>query len=207
MSKISYCSLEEAFAGSYNDNKINNNNFNNLENNNNNNNFNNLENNNLEKCDDKYIQLNKTSDSDRLNVIKNMNNVERHQTSERISLSDNIDEYNRYRFNNNKVDNNDTSKNYTPFNESIEKKYLQDKLNFLENEFKKYKNIFEKSDSYSNSNKIENFSNSNSESNTSNKGNDIIDLILLIIIGLIVIFVMNSIFNIGKSIGSRNKIV
>ena len=197
MSKISYCSLEEAFAGSYNDNKINNNN-----------NFNNLENNNLEKCDDKYIKLNKISDSDRLNVIKNMNNVERHSSSERNSLSDNIDEYNRYRFNNNnKVDNNDISKNYTPFNESIEKKYLQDKLNFLENEFKKYKNIFEKSDSDSNNYQIENFSNSNSESNTSNKGNDIIDLILLIIIGLIVIFVMNSIFNIGKSIGSRNKIV
>jgi len=197
LSKISYCSLEEAFAGSYNDNKINNNN-----------NFNNLENNNLEKCDDKYIKLNKISDSDRLNVIKNMNNVERHSSSERNSLSDNIDEYNRYRFNNNnKVDNNDISKNYTPFNESIEKKYLQDKLNFLENEFKKYKNIFEKSDSDSNNYQIENFSNSNSESNTSNKGNDIIDLILLIIIGLIVIFVMNSIFNIGKSIGSRNKIV
>ena len=201
MSKISYCSLEEAWGDSYN-NKINNNN--------NNNNFknNNLENNNLEKCDDKYIQLNKTSDSDRLNVIKNMNNVERHQTSERNSLSDNIDEYNRYRFNNNnKVDNNDTSKNYTPFNESIEKKYLQDKLNFLENEFKKYKNIFEKSDFDSNNYQIENFSNNNSELNNSNKGNDIIDLILLLIIGLIVIFFMNSIFNIGKSIGSRNKII
>jgi len=200
MSKISYCTLEEAFGDSYNKLNNNNNNFNNFKNDN-------LENNNSEKCDEKYIQLNKTSDSDRLNVIKNMNNVERHQTSERNSLSDNIDEYNRYRFNNNKVDKNDTSKSYTPFNESIEKKYLQDKLNFLENEFKKYKNIFEKSDSYSNSNKIENFSNSNSESNTSNKGNDIIDLILLIIIGLIFIFVMNSIFNIGKSIGSRNKIV
>jgi len=200
MSKISYCTLEEAFGDSYNKLNNNNNNFNNFKNDN-------LENNNSEKCDEKYIQLNKTSDSDRLNVIKNMNNVERHQTSERNSLSDNIDEYNRYRFNNNKVDKNDTSKSYNPFNESIEKKYLQDKLNFLENEFKKYKNIFEKSDSYSNSNKIENFSNSNSESNTSNKGNDIIDLILLIIIGLIFIFVMNSIFNIGKSIGSRNKIV
>ena len=36
--------------------------------------------------------------------------------------------------------------------------------------------------------------------------NDIIDLFLMIIIGLVVIFVMNSIFNIGKRIGASGKI-
>jgi hypothetical protein len=40
-----------------------------------------------------------------------------------------------------------------------------------------------------------------------NGSNDIVDLILLIIVGLIVILVMNSIFNIGKSIGLRNRTI
>jgi hypothetical protein len=57
---------------------------------------------------------------------------------------------------------------------------------------------------------IESFSNEDSSNNSDSsknknfKNNDIIDLILLIIIGLIVILVMNSIFSIGKKIGARN---
>jgi len=149
MSKISYCSLEEAWGNSY-------------------------------KKD-----INKEEDV----KIKNVEN-------------NSIVEYEKYRFNPvNKVDNNNYEKEYSPFNESIEKKYLQDKLHFLENEFRKYKDYIENQPIQQN----EHFSNNSSQEEYPQKSNDIIDLILLIIIGLIVIFVLNSIFNIGKSIGSRNK--
>ena len=105
----------------------------------------------------------------------------------------------------------------------LNKKYLQDKLLFLESEFKKYKYLIEKSENnrkisnrdsyiYSSEDSIENFSNSdNTKDDTKNdyvsntNRNDIIDLFLLIIIGLIVIFVINSIFNIGKKIGASSK--
>jgi hypothetical protein len=156
------------------------------------------------------------SQIERETVVDNMNKVERNSNPENNSIV----EYNKYRFNPvNKVNKNDyEQQNYTPFNESIEKKYLQDKLNFLENEFRKYKFLFENNENYSNKNNknyninhsediYESFKN-NEEDKTENtyKGNDIIDLILLIIIGLIVIFVLNSIFSIGKTIGARHKI-
>ena len=179
MSKISYCSIEEAWGTPT---------------------FNN--NNNTDDTKKKIEEI------ERKNVITNMNNVERNKSCENNSLV----EYNKYRFNpTNIVKNNDTKSDYTPFNESIEKKFLQDKLNFLENEFRKYKHVFE------NNNKneplpepqgyLETFSNQQSDSSPSQQpaNNDIIDLILLIIIGLIVIFVLNSIFYIGKSIGARTR--
>jgi len=177
MSKISYCSIEEAWGTSFKEKD--------------------------DKVDNKYEKM----DNERIDVISNMNQVERNQTTENNSIV----EYEKYRFNpENKVVKNNNEQTYTPFNESIEKKYLQDKLNYLENEFRRYKYLFDKSkENNSSTESIENFQN---EGNTSSKssnngGNDIIDLILLIIIGLIVIFVMNSIFNIGKVIGSRNSII
>jgi len=176
MSKISYCSLEEAWGSSFKEKD--------------------------DKIDNKYEKM----DSERIDVISNMNKIERNKTKENNSII----EYEKYRFNpENKVVNNDNEQKYTPFNESIEKKYLQDKLSYLENEFKRYKHLFENSKENNNSYSIENFENENNLINKSsnNSGNDIIDLILLIIIGLIIIFVMNSIFNIGKIIGSRNTII
>ena len=206
MSKISYCSLEEAWGTSYKKNINDDANINKdiIQNNN-------IENNNIEKnniqnntiLNDKYDYLNKTSNTERNNVIKNMNSVERNKTAENNSIV----EYNKYRFNplNNVNGNNSTEETYTPFNESIEKKYLQDKINFLENQFKKYKYIFDENNNSLDT--IESFSNQEvKENNRPNKSNDIIDLFLLIIIGLIVIFVMNSIFSIGKTIGARQKI-
>lgn len=174
MSKISYCSLEEAWGDAYKKNNDN----------------------------DKYDNLNKISELERKTVITNMNDVERSGASENNSIV----EYNKYRFNPvNKVVKNDPDQPYTPFNESIEKKYLQDKLNFLENEFRKYKHLFDKSESSNSEDTIENFENETQNvPQKENKNNDIIDLILLIIIGLIVILVMNSIFTIGKNIGIRN---
>lgn len=167
MSKISYCSLEEAWGSSNNTTGQSN--------------------------------IEKKTNEERENVITNMNKVERNKTPE----NNNIVEYNKYRFNPiNKVNPKKYEDEYTPFQESLEKKYLQDKLLFLENEFKKYKYFIEK-----NENSQENFSNLENNITTTSiqnhSSNDIIDLILLIIIGLIIIFVMNSIFDIGKKIGSR----
>lgn len=183
MSKISYCSLEEAWGDSY------------------------------KKIDNsKNEYLNKISELEREQIVDNMNKVERKENT-----NDNVIEYNKFRLNPiNKVEKNDVQQDYTPFKESIEKKYLQDKLNFLENEFRKYKDLTEKytnNNNYSNKNSnsnseniIENFENENDLNNKNNNyaTNDIIDLILLIIVGLIIILVMNSIFNIGKKIGARN---
>ena len=221
MSKISYCSLEEAWGDSYvkDNNKDNNKNIyvNNNDSSNNDSikshnsvndtrlnyldekSIKNVQNNRISNRD-RYEILNKKSDIERDNVIKNMNNIERNTTTENNQLV----EYNKFRFNSsNNVEDNNYKQDYSPFNESIEKKYLKDKLIFLENELKKYKYLIDKSES---NDYIENFSNENNNSvQNQNHGSDIIDLILLIIIGLIIIFVLNSIFNIGKSIGSKHK--
>jgi hypothetical protein len=126
MSKMSYCSLEEAWGTSFKEKDDNLNN--------------------------KYEKI----DNERLNVISNMNNIERNNNCENNSII----EYEKYRFNpENKVLKNDVEKSYSPFKESIEKKYLQDKLNFLENEFKKYKHFFENTNEKSNSSTIEKFEN------------------------------------------------
>jgi hypothetical protein len=224
MSKISYCSLEEAWGESYNKK---NNDSSNLENINNiNNNINNTvsnisDSNNTISNRNKYDTLNKESQIERENVITNMNSIERNKKPENNSIVS----YDKYRFNSeNKVNSKSYENNYTPFQESLEKKYLQDKLLFLENEFKRYKYLIEKSENnrkisnrdsymYSSEDSIENFSNSENSTKddtknnyiSNNNGNDIIDLFLLIIIGLVVIFVMNSIFNIGKRIGASSK--
>ena len=228
MSKISYCSLEEAWGESYNKKNNDSSNLENINNNSisnndiSNNNINNSNNsNNTISNRNKYDTLNKESQIERENVITNMNSIERNKKPENNSIVS----YDKYRFNSeNKVNSKSYENNYTPFQESLEKKYLQDKLLFLEHEFKKYKYLIEKSENnrkisnrdsymYSSEDSIENFSNSENSTKddtknnyiSNNNGNDIIDLFLLIIIGLIVIFVMNSIFNIGKKIGASGK--
>lgn len=207
MSKISYCSLEEAWGSSYSNKAIQDTNENNT-----NTKDNNIENNKISiRNDEKYNILYKKSENDRDNVINNMNIIEKHNTNSEKSII----EYNKYRLNeHNQVKNNNqfeedaVIQKYMPFSESIEKKYLEDKLKFLENEILKYKYLFDKHDSELNNtnsnNYIESFSNQN-VSESQPKTNDLIDLILLIIIGLIIILVMNSIFNIGKAIGIRNR--
>lgn len=170
MSRVSYCSLEEAWGKS------------------------NIENNNYEKLQNKSKDM-------REEVINNMNKMERNcmnqsssnHPSSNQSSSNSLVEYNKYRFNPyNNVENN----TYSPFQENMEKKYLKDKLIYLENELLKYKNVLEPS-------YIEKFSNQMNQPITNNNTNDIFDIILLIIIGLILILFMNSIFNLGKTIGSK----
>jgi hypothetical protein len=228
MSKINYCSLDEAWGDpgkNMNDNLISTNSSSNA------NSINNIQqvqqenegqrqmvnaqkNTNNDKIYGRtnYDYLNENSKIDRNNVIQNMNKVERNLASENIN-ENTVSNYNKYRFNpRNNVKQNNYDKDYSPFKESIEKKQLQDKIDYLESEFNKYKLITSGESSEETSNRyIENFNNQNqnteNEYNNNSGNNDIVDLIILIIIGLIVIFIMNSIFNIGKAIGARNKMI
>ena len=131
-------------------------------------------------------------------MINQMNYVERNKVPE-----NNINEdYNEYRFNPvNKVNSlYQDEKNYSPFQDDMEKKYLQDKITHLENEFRKYKMFL--NNKMNGEDVIEGFANEkNEESQT-----DIMDLIVLIVIGLILIFIMDSIFKIGKYIGSKKSV-
>jgi len=199
MSKISYSSLEEVWGNSFNN--VNNNNDNNVNNVNNVNkiitnpdNDNKLSINKLEE-NKKLLENDKRQNEQTQKVLKDMNNIERNKVPE-----NNInDDYNRYRFNPvNQVNSLYESKDdYSPFKDDIDKKFLQDKLIQLENDFRKYKTMINSNDV------VESFSNNNNENNEINN-NEILDLIVLIIIGLIIIFVMDSIFKIGKVIGARS---
>jgi hypothetical protein len=206
MSKISYSSLDEVWGAEFN---INNDSKNNDSKNNdskNNNSRNNEGMNNESKYEstNKYNKLTDKSKDDREEIINNMNLVERNPKNNNMELID----YNMYRINTN-VKKNDSEKKYTPFQESLEKKYLQDKLIFLENELLKYQKIIESKTK--SKEVVERFENGNtqvsSQSSTPNKkSNDIIDLIVIIIIGILIIFVMDSIFKMGKKIGAKKMI-
>ena len=123
-----------------------------------------------------------------------MNNVERSAKNNNIKTED----YNKYRNNpDNIVKKNDYETPYTPYKESFEKKALQDKLLFLERQMAYYKDVITKENS------IEHFDNKDESSNFKTRSNDMIDLIILIIIGLLIIFVMDFIFKMGKQIGAK----
>lgn len=203
MSKISYSSLEEVWGNSFNN--VNNNNVNNSGNSDNfNNDMNKVISNpgnddklNINKLEEnqKLLENNKKQKEQTEKVLKDMNNVERNKIPE-----NNInDDYNKYRFNPmNQVNSLYESKgDYSPFKDDLDKKYLQDKLIQLENDFRKYKTLINSNDV------VESFSNHGNDNNESSN-NEILDLIVLIIIGLIVIFVMDSVFKIGKVIGARS---
>jgi hypothetical protein len=181
MSKINYCSLEEAWGDNYKKK---------------NENFNDDGNSNDFISRDKYTSLNDTSKKEREDIIKNMNLVER-SNKEETNVNNKIDEYNKYRSNSlNQITSNDTKTEYVPFQESIEKKHLEDKLKYIEEQFKQYKFLVDKKNN--SNNYIESFDNYNN-----NNSNDLFDIIVLIVIGFIIIFILNSIFNLGKRINNK----
>ena len=188
MSRITYCSLEEAWGDNY------------IKNNKESPpdlppELSSRENVNKQIFKNKYDLLNEKSNNDRDEVINNMNNIERNIQNNNINTED----YNKYRTNpKNIVKKNDYETSYTPYKESIEKKALQDKLLFLEKQMTYYKNFVNED---SKMERIEHFENSNITDK--NKNNDMIDLIILIIIGLLIIFVMDFIFKMGKQIGAK----
>jgi hypothetical protein len=103
MSKISYCSLEEAWGTQSLDN------------------FNKDNQQSKILLRDNYELLNKKSEEDRVNVITNMNLVERNEDKS----------YEKYRTNSDHTVIKPTSSNqksYSPFKEQIDKKYLEDRL-------------------------------------------------------------------------------
>lgn len=225
MSKISYCSLEEAWGTQPLDK------------------FNKDNQSSKMLMRDNYELINKKSEETRNNLITDMNLVERNEANDydkyRITNGNSVkgagisnnygilknSEGDIKNYNNNnsgediKKNNNNNSvldrNSYTPFKEQIDKKYLENKLLYLENQLRQYKILIDKNSNsnfdsnFDSDNIIEGFSSSNnneSDQNKNFKSNDMVDLILLIIIGLLIIFVMNSVFSIGKSIGMRKKL-
>ncbi len=234
MSKVTYCSIEEAWGESF---PTNNNSNNNSTNNNNSGNSMNYNKNNMLEEDSpqeqaltvysknnsfnrnstpRFDQVKKKSENDRQTILDNMNYIERNKLTSAGKCEDPQMALINYRTNPYNVVNyyeTDRQNQYSPFQESIEKKYLRDKLLFLENELRKYHQYLDqgndlgcvgspkrKVQSESEEESVEHFSNGSSGDNSSN---DFIDLIILIIIGLLIIFIMDSIFKLGKSIGSR----
>ena len=195
MSKISYCSLEEAWGNSINKNQDNNDK-------NTDKNENKIKNNkdydedvNLYKSKSQTDYESLKEDNEKMKKILNtMNYVERNKIPE-----NNInEEYNKYRFNSvNKVNGlYQDSNNYKPFEDDLEKKSLQDRFVELEYEFRKYKMMM----NTRNNNEEESIE---SFSNMENGNTDIQDLIVLIVLGLIIIFIMDNIFKLGKYIGNK----
>lgn len=199
MSKISYCSLEEAWGPSINKNIENN--IKNTDKNTNKNDESNKdyeEVNSFKSKSQSDFELLKKDNENMKKILNTMNFVERNKSPE-----NNINEdYNKYRFNPiNKVNSlyNDNEKEYKPFNDDIEKKSLQDKFVELENEFRKYKMMMNTKNNLEEES-IENFGNL---LDSNNDKTDIQDLIVLIVLGLIVIFIMDNIFKLGKYLGSK----
>ena len=197
MSKISYCSLEEAWGPSISKN---------VEKDKDNNTKKKEENkkdyeeiNSFKSKSQNDYELLKEDNENMKKILNTMNLIERNKSPE-----NNINEdYNKYRFNPiNKVNSlYSTDKNdYKPFQDDIEKKSLQDKFIELENEFRKYKMMMNTRNNTGDEETIESFGNlidSNSDKT------DIQDLIVLIVLGLIVIFIMDNIFKLGKYLGSK----
>ena len=229
MSKISYCSLEEAWGSNLIKNQdININQQNSLQNshsqnnqNNQNQNYNNKNtinttintntvsnNQNINKTKDYNEEVNmyksksqmdfeslKADNENLKKILNTMNFVERNKMPENNMNED----YNKYRFNPlNKVNSLYADENnYQPFLNDVEKKSLQDRFVQLENEFRKYKMMIN-TKNQTDEETIESFSNQSD-------GNDIQDLIVLIVLGLIIIFIMDNIFKLGKYIGAKGK--
>jgi hypothetical protein len=85
---------------------------------------------------------------------------------------------------------------------SMSKSELLEKLLFLENQIKQYNERLAPYD------RIETFSNQGTASQTNSFFScDIIDLMILIGIGLFIIFVMDSIFKMGKTMGAKGSLL
>lgn len=197
MSKISYCSLEEAWGPSINKN---------VEKDKDNNTKKNEENkkdyeeiNSFKSKSQNDYELLKEDNENMKKILNTMNLIERNKSPE-----NNINEdYNKYRFNPiNKVNSlyGDDKNDYKPFQDDIEKKSLQDKFIELENEFRKYKMMMNTRNNINDEETIESFGNL---IDSNNDKTDIQDLIVLIVLGLIVIFIMDNIFKLGKYLGSK----
>ena len=185
MAPISYCSLDEAWGGGGTDNRQEPPQKSTRDN--------------VNREINKYNLLMDKSDNDREEVINNMNEIERNIKNNNVKS----DDYNKYRNNpNNIVKKNDTTDLvvYSPYKENIEKKQLHDKLLFLEKQLKYYQEQEFRKEYEKNNETMEHFSNINE---MIPKSNDVIDLIILIIIGLLIIFVMDFVFKMGKKIGSK----
>ncbi len=156
------------------------------------------------KENDAYREFQRKSNEDRENYLKNMNNVPRAQLS-----NDYQDvELGMYRLRNSQEDSQALVK--VPNHNRV---YLEKRLAELEKELQKYQflirvfdeeNKLNKVPALTDEEKIESFSNIEYKSVESSK-DDIIDLIVLLAIGLLIIFVLDSVFKMGKFQNTKSK--
>ena len=157
-----------------------------------------------------YHTMKEQSEKNRLQIVDNINLMEREIQNQNSMKSTDYIHYQKEPINSSVVTKNysDLQSNYSDL-QSIDKKYLLEKLMFLENQLKKYNENIPTNTQGNNSN-FEPFTNQGTNQNLT-QGNiynsifscEIIDLIILIGIGMFIIFIMDSIFKLGKSIGTR----
>lgn len=148
-----------------------------------------------------YQILKEQSEKNRLNVVDNLNLMERDMQNQNVMKATGYGNYNSWNSSHNSsveavVKENKTEKDINI--QSMNKSELLEKLLFLENQIKKYNERLAPYD------RIETFGNQGPTQYPYNSffSCDIFDLIVLICIGLFIIFVMDSIFKMGKNIGS-----
>ncbi len=158
------------------------------------------------KENDVYREFQRKGNEERENYLKNMNNLPRAQLS-----NDYQDvELGMYRLRNSQEDSQALVK--VPNQNRV---YLEKRLAELEKELQKYQFLIRVFDEENKLNKvpaimneekeqIESFSNIHYKTSESSK-DEIVDLIVLLAIGLLIIFVLDSVFKMGKFQGSKTK--
>jgi hypothetical protein len=150
-----------------------------------------------------YQTLKEQSEKNRLRVVDNLNQMESENRNQNVMKETSYGNYGQYP-SEETVSQRETGmgsrmNNTSPIKQdpNLEKSELLEKLIFLENQMKKYN---ERLSPYE---RIESFSNQGTEKYNSFLSCDMFDIVVLIGMGMFIIFVMDSIFKMGKSMGQN----
>ncbi len=137
----------------------------------------------------RYQEMQQKSEEERMKRNQHMNQIERYSSPM-------------------KIENTSTPPPQMKAEDEFRKKQLLDKLAFIENELKKYQDLSPKQPvqqptKETQQKTIETFQNLSPAPIGNSTQQEFMELILLTILGLIFIFVMDTIFKLGKSIGAR----
>jgi hypothetical protein len=161
------------------------------------------------KENNQFKEFQRKSNEDREKYLQNMGNVPRPQLSNDYQDM----ELGMYRLRNSTEDSQALVK--VPNGQKV---FLEKRLAELERELKKYQfllRVFDEeergkrtpkimnSNGEDDSEYLESFGNFNNDVGSHNKSDDLIDLIVLLAIGLLIIFVLDSVFKMGKSISAK----
>ena len=148
-----------------------------------------------------YQTLKEQSEKNRLRVVDNLNQMESENRNQNVMKETSYGNYGQY---SETVPQRETGMgsrmdhaSLIKQDSNLEKSELLEKLIFLENQMKKYN---ERLSPYE---RIESFSNQGTDKYNSFLSCDMFDIIVLIGMGMFIIFVMDSIFKMGKSMGQN----